>query len=129
MPVLCSVRNEVWSPPMAPGDWGALFRRLGLLVSMTLWPVVLWIQTRFGDDWSVTPHGNEPLFVVGKQSLVIWAVTSGAGLLLILLGVILERRRSGWEAVEMKWFPWLALWLINAYALYSYIGANAVAYG
>ena len=96
---------------------------------MTPWPVLIWIQTHPGDNWKVSPHGNELLFAVGKEAMVVWATTSAVGLALIIVGCVIwacKTRKPQQDGSQM--LPWFVIWVINAYALFSYIMGAAVAY-
>ncbi len=63
---------------------GRILSRLGILVPLTPWPVILWMSTQ--DHYPLGRHTASPIHSVGSECLIINLVLSSLGAVLILLG-------------------------------------------
>lgn len=89
--------------------------RLGVMVPLTPWPVIIWISSQ--EDYPWGKHSASALFAVSSESLVICAVFSLIGIGLVLAG---SQTLGSLDAAEVKGLA-IAFLLLNWWIMHQWI--------
>ncbi len=92
------------------------FTRLGCLIPMTLWPVMLWISAQGYYSWSI--HRARALVSVGHEVFLLAHILSTVGVLFVLLGC---------GAKHVRLIILICI-LLNYLLMLMYIAHNTVVY-